>query len=320
MTPVFALLPLLRQGIGNQYFARRVALRNSWMPNTEDGLQQLQAQTGVVVRFVMGFSLIEEENNQLAEEEKTFGKMIRLDVREKYHNLVLKMRRYLQKMLELYDFAFALKVDDDVYHNPHRLSHAAQEWKAGGADYVGCFRREGAIQRNIMNVKHFEPNAPMLGKTYFSYTTGATYAVSQHAAALVSSIPDGQLRYFGCGDDCTMGAWMLAYNVTWYQENRLCTGRCQNDTVTIRLGNDLNGLRAHLGRLHSDPLCSGHNKPDPALFVEPDPANPDAPKGLVGMFSNTNCYQLPSTNDTNFEACFNHEKYKIAAARNASAS
>jgi hypothetical protein len=290
------------------------------MPNTEDGIQQLQAQTGVVVRFVMGFSLNEEENLQLAEEEKTFGKMIRLDVREKYHNLVLKTRRYLQKMLELYDFDFAVKVDDDVYHNPHRLYHAAQEWKAGGVDYVGCFRRNGAIHTSIRNFKHFEPTAPMLGKAYFSYTAGPTYGVSQHAAALVSSIPDGQLRYFGCGEDCTLGAWMLALNVTWYQENRLCSGRCHNDTVAIRLGNNLNGIRARLGRMHSNPVCSGHNKPDPALFVEPDPANPDAPKGLVGRFSNTNCYQLPSTNDTNFEACVNHVKYKIAAAQNASAS
>jgi len=280
----------------------------------------LQVQTGVVVRFVMGFSLIEEENMKVAEEEKMFGNMIRLDVREKYHNVVLKTRRYLQKVLELYDFDFAVKVDDDVYHNPHRLSHAAQEWKAGGVDFVGCFWQNAVIHAKLGESKYFEPNAALLGNKYFSYPSGNIYGVSRYAAALVSSIPDGQLRYFGCGDDCTMGAWMLTYNVTWYQENRLCTGRCQNDTVTIRLGNDLNGLRAHLGRLHSDPLCSGHNKPDPALFVEPDPANPDAPKGLVGMFSNTNCYQLSSTNDTNFEACFNHEKYKIAAARNASAS
>lgn len=144
-------------GIGDEYHARRVALRNSWFPNSEEGIRQLQVQTGVVVRFVMGFSLIEEENMKVAEEEKMFGNMIRLDVREKYHNVVLKTRRYLQKVLELYDFDFAVKVDDDVYHNPHRLSHAAQEWKAGGVDFVGCFWQTPLSMQNWASQSTLSP-------------------------------------------------------------------------------------------------------------------------------------------------------------------
>lgn len=80
------------------------------MPSGEKAIQNLQKDKGIVARFVLGYTLDPEEMAVLEMEEKMYGSMIRLDVREKYHNLVLKMRRYMQKAEELYDFNYILKV------------------------------------------------------------------------------------------------------------------------------------------------------------------------------------------------------------------
>ena len=85
-------------------------MRATWGPKSEDEILELQEATGIALRFVIGFSESAEEMNRLREEEKQYGKMIRLDVKEKYHNLVLKMRRFMQWSVQNYDFAFLVKV------------------------------------------------------------------------------------------------------------------------------------------------------------------------------------------------------------------
>mmetsp|Transcript_32938 Transcript_32938/g.85415 ORF Transcript_32938/g.85415 Transcript_32938/m.85415 type:complete len:404 (-) Transcript_32938:97-1308(-) len=292
-------------GVGREYFDRRQAVRKYWVPGSEAAIRALQSERGVVVRFVMGFSGDEAENSLLAEEESLYGRMIRLDVREKYHNLVLKMRRYMAAVVATYDFGYALKVDDDVYHNPFRLAYAAAEWAAAGADYVGCFLRDNGITRNTNN-KWFEPNAELLGRTYFTYPAGPTYGVSQRAAALVSSLPDGALRFYGCGDDCSVASWMLALNVTWHDDRRLCTRVCQDNSLTVRQGPGLKNPFEQLPVLHADPLCSADTKPGPPR-INPDP-RPNAKPDPVFDFSNTNCYKMASATDTSFEACLANHK------------
>lgn len=80
------------------------------MPGSEGEIRQLQEQSGVMVRFVVGFSHEEEAMRVLDREAQLHGDMIRLEVLEKYHNLVLKMRRFMQWAQLYYNFDFLLKV------------------------------------------------------------------------------------------------------------------------------------------------------------------------------------------------------------------
>lgn len=98
------------QGLSEEYFKRRQAVRASWGPSSDKAIEDLKLETGLVVRFVVGFSDSAREMERVAEEEKWHGKMIRLNVKEKYHNLVLKMRRYMQWASANYDFQFVVKV------------------------------------------------------------------------------------------------------------------------------------------------------------------------------------------------------------------
>ena len=113
------VLPL--QGISRDYFVRRQAVRAAWVPESEVAILQLQQLRGVLVRFVVGFSHSEEAMEVLKEEVGLYGDMIRLDVLEKYHNLVLKMRRYMQWATQHYSFDYLLKVSANRTCSQSRL-------------------------------------------------------------------------------------------------------------------------------------------------------------------------------------------------------
>jgi len=284
-------------GISEEYAQRREAVRRSWGPSSEIEILSLQKETGVMVRYVVGTSPDETAMRSLEEEERQYGGMIRLEVREKYHNLVLKMRRYMQWAVRNYDFDFMLKVDDDVYHNPYRLSYAANEWKAEGADFIGCFLWSRRVKPPTS--KWFDTTLPITGESYHTYPAGP-YAVSQEAARRINHIPDGWLRFYGCGDDCSVAAWMLMVNVTYRDDSRLCATRCHKAAVTVKDGPGLDNPMVQLPQLHADPACNARD--NPAAWL-----NPEIHGRPAFDFTNTNCYQLRGTTDTAFEHCLaNH--------------
>lgn len=47
------------------------------------------------------------------------------------------------------------------------------------------------------NMRWFERQWPLLGKTYFTHAWGTLYVLSGSVAAHLSSVPDGLLRFFG---------------------------------------------------------------------------------------------------------------------------
>jgi len=96
--------------VSREYFTRRQAARKSWVPENEENIRVLQKKYGVVVRFVVGFTSDADEMSVLDDEEKLYGTMVRLKVREKYHNLVLKMRKYMIWAEHNYNFKYILKV------------------------------------------------------------------------------------------------------------------------------------------------------------------------------------------------------------------
>jgi hypothetical protein len=200
-------------------------------------------------------------------------------------------------------------VDDDVYHNPHRLSWASEEWKQAGADYVGCFLWNTKSFKPITS-KWFEPNAPLVGDSFYTYPGGPTYALSEEAVYRVNHIPDGWLRFFGCGDDCSVASWLLALNVTYRDDRRLCATACHPAALTVRDGPGLIDPQAQLPALHADPLCSSQGPPaDPAGL----PLRPNQPQF---DFSNTNCYKLSNPSDASFEDCIANHRQDLHPMRN----
>uniref|UniRef100_A0A061SCC1 Hexosyltransferase n=1 Tax=Tetraselmis sp. GSL018 TaxID=582737 RepID=A0A061SCC1_9CHLO len=233
----------------------------------------------------------------LDDEEKLYGTMVRLKVREKYHNLVLKMRKYMIWAEHNYNFKYILKVDDDVYHNPQRLSWAVREWESEQADYIGCFLWGIKVSKPVTS-KWFEPNAQLLGPNYFTYPAGPTYALSFKAVQRINFIPDGWLRFFGCGDDCSIGSWLLALNVTHKDDSRLCSKACDPSAITVRHGPGLSNPNVQLPLMHKDDNCRGEQQP---------PGQPPDVRGAVSFdFSNTNCYQLLEPWDTSFDLCLSN--------------
>jgi len=280
-------------GISPEYYLRRQAVRASWGPSSERAILELQEATGVVVRFVMGFSTSSDEMASVAEEERHYGKMVRLDVKEKYHNLVLKMRRFMQWSVRNYDFAFLVKVDDDVYHNPFRLSWAMNSWQRHRAGFIGCMLWQRAVFKPLTS-KWFDPSAPLVGDHYFTYPAGPTYALSRNSVDRVNYMPDGWLRFLGCGDDCSVSSWMMALNVTYLDDSRLCSTKCSSSAITVKDGPGLNRPLEQMPQLHANPECSSHGIPKPPSWNHRQPSFD---------FSKANCYQLANSKDASFAEC-----------------
>lgn len=167
-------------------------------------------------------------------------------------------------------FRYILKVDDDVYFRPLHLPAALARWR--GAEYVGCFRRRGRVHVSPAH-KFFEHGHQILGQTYFTYATGSTYAVESSTAALLAGMPAGSLRVYGCGDDCSLGLWLIALNAAVLEDQSLCRWTCEPGAVSVRHHGKCGGLchpAQDIPRLHSDSGCS---MPPPEGLPGNPPAN-----------------------------------------------
>lgn len=69
-----------RQGASLQYNyqQRRTALRQSWFPADQESLDQLQRETSLVLRFVIGHSKLYSAEQDLSAEAKRHGGFLRL--------------------------------------------------------------------------------------------------------------------------------------------------------------------------------------------------------------------------------------------------
>lgn len=122
----------------------------------------------------------------------------------------------------------------------------------------------------------YEPDHAMLGSSYYAHTWGSAYVVSGHAAALLAGFPPGTLRMLA-NEDTTLGLWMLALNMTHYDDRRLCSPACTNASVAVYDYPRCAGLCApadDLPRLHASPECQA-----PALG--PGGALPMLPSAVV---------------------------------------
>lgn len=87
--------------------------------------------------------------------------------------------------------------------------------------------------RTSQGHKFFEHAHRIVGSSYFAYASGPTYALSWAAASMLAGMSPSRLRRYGCGDDCSIGMWLLAFNATYLEDPELCRPNCSSATVSI---------------------------------------------------------------------------------------
>ncbi|KAL3684078.1 hypothetical protein R1sor_002100 [Riccia sorocarpa] len=201
---------------------RRDSIRKSWMP-TGDQLKKLEAEKGVVIRFIVGRSanrgdswdkLINEENN------KTSDFLILENHVEGDGEVARKTKFFLSTAVEHWDADFYVKVDDDVFVNIEMLGQMlATHWDKPRV-YVGCMKAGEVFSEP--NQRWYEPEWWKFGdeKSYFRHATGQMYGLSRALAQYVA-INSAILHEYS-NEDVSVGSWMIGLDVDHIDERRLC--------------------------------------------------------------------------------------------------
>ncbi|KAL2635788.1 hypothetical protein R1flu_007267 [Riccia fluitans] len=173
-------------GFGNR--PRRDSIRKTWMPTGEQ-LKKLEAEKGVLIRFIVGRSanrgdssdrLINEENN------KTKDFLVLENHVEGDGEVARKTKTFLSTAVELWDADFYIKVDDDVFVNIEMLgAMLASHWDKPRV-YVGCMKSGEVFSEPTQ--RWYEPEWWKFGdeKSYFRHAAGQMYGLSQALAQYVA--------------------------------------------------------------------------------------------------------------------------------------
>jgi len=210
---------------------RRTAVRETWM-----GL--LGTERNVVVRFLIGKTdPITEQRIQ--SEMADFGDVVRVDVAEEYRNLLAKTQAFFQWATEYYEFAFAMKVDDDSFLRVNVLASEIAERIAMGIDvkmiYEGFFHRNAHIMRSP-HAKFYEPfenfdDCP----TFLPYASGSGYLLSYDIMEYLARPPLPLRRLYN--EDVAIGLWTSALQVNrkhrmdFFPEREPTKGICTSSHV-----------------------------------------------------------------------------------------
>eukprot|EP00803_Ostreobium_quekettii_P008075 evm.model.scf_194.3 EVM.evm.TU.scf_194.3 scf_194:20205-23426(+) len=214
------------------YQRRRRRLRETWFPEDQAALDRLEQKESIVLRFVIGHHDDPEMEQQIADETKECGGcFLRLDFQERYLNLAHKTLAFVSLVIKRYDVEYIVKIDDDVYLRLDRLPSSVRQWSSMDKDYVGCMKN-GHIFTDP-SLRWYEPQHRLLGsKDYFSHAWGCVYALSGRAATLISSIDPKMFRFFN-NEDVTIGSWFVAFNVSHYDDRRLCETSCSETALVV---------------------------------------------------------------------------------------
>lgn len=243
------------------YVRRRQQLRATWFPADSAARSRLEEQ-GVVARFVVGHSNDAAAEAAMQAEIAQHSDFLQLDITEAYLDLAKKSLAFFSAVTRLFDAEYIIKVDDDVYFRLQHMPHVVRQWKDLGAGYIGCMKT-GAIMTD-KKYRWYEPQHALLGsKSYFAHTWGSAYVLSGAAATLVTSLPMEQLRYFS-NEDVTVGSWMLAFNVSHFDDRRMCSPSCEPNAVAVydfpKCAGLCDSVEA-LPKLHRDEACRSEEPP-----------------------------------------------------------
>jgi len=238
------------------YTLRRQALRQTWFPPDQEAVDKLECRQGIVMRFVIGHSADPKAEAEIAAEEKKYGGFLRLPLQEGYLSLANKTLTFFRTVTALYDADYIIKADDDVYLRVDRVPPVIAQWSEMHADYIGCMKT-GPIYTSP-EYRWYEPQHAVLGSaSYFTHCWGTVYVLSGRAAAAISALDPGLLRFFA-NEDVTVGSWMLALKMQHYDDRRLCATECSESSVAVYDMPTCAGLcdpPARLKELHAAEVC-----------------------------------------------------------------
>ncbi|KAF2612838.1 hypothetical protein F2Q70_00010002 [Brassica cretica] len=165
---------------------------------------------------------------ELRREIAEYDDFILLDIEEEYSKLPYKTLAFFKAAYALYDSAFYVKADDDIYLRPDRLSLLLAKERSHSQTYLGCLKK-GPVFTDP-KLKWYEPLADLLGQEYFLHAYGPIYALS---ADVVTSLVALKNNRMFSNEDVTIGAWMLAMNVNHENHKTLCEPECSPSSIAV---------------------------------------------------------------------------------------
>ncbi|KAB2043940.1 hypothetical protein ES319_D01G054700v1 [Gossypium barbadense] len=241
---------------GFRSVGRRRSLRKTWMPSYHQGLQRLEEATGLAFRFVIGRTNDRSKMAQLGREVAKYDDFLLLDFEEEYSKLPYKTLAFFKAAYALYDSDFYVKADDDIYLRPDRLSLLLAEERSHSQTYLGCMKK-GPVFTDP-KLKWYEPLSYLLGLEYFLHAYGPLYALSADVVASLVALRNNSFRMFS-NEDVTIGAWMLAMNVNFENNRRLCERKCTPTFIAVLDIPKCSGLcnpETRILELHRQEMCS----------------------------------------------------------------
>ncbi|MFS7984342.1 putative galactosylxylosylprotein 3-beta-galactosyltransferase [Helianthus anomalus] len=209
---------------------RRRALRKTWFPSDHQRLQRLEESTGLAFRFVIGKTHDRSKMAALKKEVEEYDDFVLLDIDEAYSKLPYKTLAFFKAAYALFDSDFYVKADDDIYLRPDRLSLLLAKERRHTQTYIRCMKK-GPVFTDP-KLKWHEPLGYMLGKEYFLHAYGPIYALSADVVASLVALRNNSFRMFS-NEDVTIGAWMLAMNVTHENNRQLCQPECTATSIAV---------------------------------------------------------------------------------------
>ncbi|KAJ0500554.1 putative galactosylxylosylprotein 3-beta-galactosyltransferase [Helianthus annuus] len=188
-------------------------------------LCRLEESTGLAFRFIIGKTHDRSKMAALKKEVEEFDDFVLLDIDEAYSKLPYKTLAFFKAAYALFDSDFYVKADDDIYLRPDRLSLLLAKERRHTQTYIGCMKK-GPVFTDP-KLKWHEPLGYMLGKEYFLHAYGPIYALSADVVASLVAF-----RMFS-NEDVTIGAWMLAMNVTHENNRQLCQPECTATSIAV---------------------------------------------------------------------------------------
>ncbi|KAM3222588.1 putative beta-1,3-galactosyltransferase 13 [Capsicum chacoense] len=244
----------IQTGFGSS--GRRRAMRNTWFPSDQQGLQKLEEATGLVFKFVIGRTNDESKMAELRKEVAQYDDFLQLDIEEEYSKLPYKTIAFFKASYALYDSEFYVKADDDIYLRPDRLSLLLAKERPHSQTYLGCMKK-GPVFTDP-KLKWYEPLGYMLGKEYFLHAYGPIYALSADVVMSLVALRNNSFRMFS-NEDVTIGSWMLAMNVNHEDNRQLCEPVCTPSSIAVWDIPKCSGLcypEKKMLELHAKDACS----------------------------------------------------------------
>ncbi|KAK9902787.1 hypothetical protein WJX75_005995 [Coccomyxa subellipsoidea] len=215
-------LVAVMSGFGEKYTERRQHLRQTWFPGTQQELDRLEQETAIYIRFAVG-EAPEEAREEIAAEQAAHGAFMHIPLRDDYSVLSYKTLALWRLAEERFEADYVIKVDDDNYVRLDRLAIALGQWTDLGAEYIGCFKCRGRSRGNASadpEARWHDPHHRIFEEDNSRYAEGPFYAL--RGRVISGILRAGLVPRLGGPEDMMVGALMKAFNVSWYDDRRLC--------------------------------------------------------------------------------------------------